>query len=84
MCLFVALVQAITKIKGSHDLQQRIHTSPQFPGMGSDCYPCQLELVSGFASPLDSHWLSVQILSNSISLFAFTAQSNWFINSKGM
>lgn len=37
-------------------------------------HPCQLNLVTSFASPLDLCWFSVQILSNSISLLAFKAQ----------
>ena len=35
MCLFLVWVQPIIKIKGGHDVQQQICTSPQFPGMGS-------------------------------------------------
>lgn len=35
ICLLLVLVQPIIEIKGSHDVQQQIHTSPQFPGTGS-------------------------------------------------
>lgn len=35
MCLFLVLVQPIIKIKGDHDVQKDIHSSPQFPGTDS-------------------------------------------------
>lgn len=46
-------------------------------------HPCQLELVTGFASPLDLHWFAVQIsIKQHFSLGIYS--SNWIINSKGM
>lgn len=35
MCIFLAGVQLIIKIKGGHDAQKDIHSSPQFLGTGS-------------------------------------------------
>lgn len=65
----------LKKIKGNHSVQQQTYPTTVSWHRFWLSHPCQLNLITGFASPLDLHWFSVQILSNSISLLAFTAQT---------
>lgn len=65
----------LKKIKGNRDVQQQTYPTTVSWHRFWLSHPCQLNLVTSFASPLDLCWFSVQILSNNISLLAFKAQT---------